>query len=59
MKLHYYPDTDSLYIELKSGPGERLSLFKRDQLTKAAYETAPIRALPASLVSYAASSAII
>ena len=21
MKLHYYPDTDSLYIELKSGPG--------------------------------------
>ncbi len=21
MKLHYYPDTDSLYIELKSEPG--------------------------------------
>lgn len=21
MKLHYYPDTDSLYIELRSGPG--------------------------------------
>ena len=21
MKLHYYPDTDSLYIELKSAPG--------------------------------------
>jgi len=21
MKLHYYPDTDSLYIELKSTPG--------------------------------------
>jgi uncharacterized protein YuzE len=21
MKLHYYADTDSLYIELKSGPG--------------------------------------
>lgn len=21
MKLYYYPDTDSLYIELKSGPG--------------------------------------
>ncbi len=21
MKLHYYPDTDSLYIELKSQPG--------------------------------------
>ena len=21
MKLHYYPDTDSLYIELKSSPG--------------------------------------
>jgi uncharacterized protein YuzE len=21
MKLHYYPDTDSLYIELKDGPG--------------------------------------
>ncbi|RNJ49148.1 DUF2283 domain-containing protein [Methylocystis hirsuta] len=21
MKLDYYPDTDSLYIELKSGPG--------------------------------------
>lgn len=21
MKLHYYPDSDSLYIELKSGPG--------------------------------------
>lgn len=21
MKLHYYPDTDSLYIELKSGAG--------------------------------------
>ncbi|CAN5513604.1 hypothetical protein BH10PSE7_BH10PSE7_00990 [soil metagenome] len=21
MKLHYYPETDSLYIELKSGPG--------------------------------------
>ncbi|MGD0721152.1 MAG: DUF2283 domain-containing protein [Roseiarcus sp.] len=21
MKLHYYPDTDSLYIELKPGPG--------------------------------------
>ena len=20
MKLHYYPETDSLYIELKSGP---------------------------------------
>ncbi len=21
MKLHYYPETDSLYIELKNGPG--------------------------------------
>lgn len=21
MKLHYYADTDSLYVELKSGPG--------------------------------------
>jgi uncharacterized protein YuzE len=21
MKLHYYPETDSLYIELKSAPG--------------------------------------
>ncbi|MGO9740491.1 MAG: DUF2283 domain-containing protein [Roseiarcus sp.] len=21
MKLHYYPETDSLYIELKRGPG--------------------------------------
>lgn len=21
MKLHYYPDTDSLYIEFKPGPG--------------------------------------
>ena len=21
MKLHYYPDTDSLYVEFKSGPG--------------------------------------
>lgn len=21
MKLHYYPETDSLYIELKVGPG--------------------------------------
>jgi len=21
MKLHYYPDTDSLYIELAAGPG--------------------------------------
>ena len=21
MKLHYYPDTDSLYIELQPGPG--------------------------------------
>ncbi|HEX8309600.1 MAG TPA: DUF2283 domain-containing protein [Allosphingosinicella sp.] len=21
MKLHYYPKTDSLYIELKAGPG--------------------------------------
>jgi uncharacterized protein YuzE len=21
MKLHYYPETDSLYIELKGGPG--------------------------------------
>lgn len=21
MKLNYYPDTDSLYIELKAGPG--------------------------------------
>lgn len=21
MKLHFYPDTDSLYIELKAGPG--------------------------------------
>jgi uncharacterized protein YuzE len=21
MKLHYFPETDSLYIELKSGPG--------------------------------------
>ncbi len=23
MKLHYYPETDSLYIELKSTPGTR------------------------------------
>ena len=22
MKLHYYPETDSLYVEFKSGPGE-------------------------------------
>jgi uncharacterized protein YuzE len=22
MKLHYYPETDSLYIELKSSPGK-------------------------------------
>jgi uncharacterized protein YuzE len=21
MRLHYYPETDSLYIELKAGPG--------------------------------------
>lgn len=21
MKIHYYPETDSLYIELKAGPG--------------------------------------
>ena len=21
MKLHYYPETDSVYIQLKSGPG--------------------------------------
>ena len=21
MKLHYYPDTDSLYVEFKAGPG--------------------------------------
>ena len=21
MKLHYYPETDSLYVELKPGPG--------------------------------------
>ena len=21
MKLHYYPETDSLYVELKDGPG--------------------------------------
>ena len=21
MKLHYYPETDSLYVELKQGPG--------------------------------------
>ena len=21
MKLHYYPETDSLYLEFKSGPG--------------------------------------
>ncbi len=21
MKLHYYPDTDSVYVELKAGPG--------------------------------------
>lgn len=21
MKLHYYPETDSLYIELRTGPG--------------------------------------
>jgi uncharacterized protein YuzE len=21
MKLHYYPETDSLYIELQAGPG--------------------------------------
>ena len=21
MKLHYYPETDSLFVELKSGPG--------------------------------------
>lgn len=21
MKLHYYPETDSLYIELRNGPG--------------------------------------
>lgn len=21
MKLHYYPDTDSLYVELRTGPG--------------------------------------
>ena len=21
MKLHYYPDTDSLYIEFRAGPG--------------------------------------
>lgn len=21
MKLHFYPDTDSLYIEMKAGPG--------------------------------------
>jgi uncharacterized protein YuzE len=22
MKLHYYPETDSLYIELKTAPGD-------------------------------------
>lgn len=21
MRLHYYPDTDSLYVELRAGPG--------------------------------------
>ena len=21
MKLHYYPETDSLYVEFKAGPG--------------------------------------
>ena len=21
MKIHYYPETDSLYVELKAGPG--------------------------------------
>ena len=25
MKLHYYPETDSLYIELKSTPGTETS----------------------------------
>jgi uncharacterized protein YuzE len=24
MKLHYYPDTDSLYIELKRAPGTEM-----------------------------------
>ena len=23
MKLHYYPETDSLYIEFKAGPGSK------------------------------------
>ena len=23
MKLHYYPDTDSLYVEFRSEPGEQ------------------------------------
>ncbi|MET1111299.1 MAG: DUF2283 domain-containing protein [Allosphingosinicella sp.] len=31
MKLHYYPETDSLYIELKAGPGRaaRLARWRR------------------------------
>jgi len=29
MKLHYYPETESLYIELKSGPGsETREIFR-------------------------------
>ena len=32
MKLHYYPETDSLYVELKAGPGaETREGFDRDQ----------------------------
>lgn len=27
MKLHYYPETDSLYVEFKSGPGTETREF--------------------------------
>lgn len=27
MKLHYYPETDSLYIELKSTPGAEVRMI--------------------------------
>jgi uncharacterized protein YuzE len=29
MKLHYYPETDSLYIELKAGPAARPGKWRR------------------------------
>ena len=30
MKLHYYPETDSLYIELTAGPAPKRGRLSRD-----------------------------